>query len=795
MRHLIAPPVFENDEDKTRIARLLNAILLTAVAATVMLIIATPLASSDLGAPWLLESVLVLLELSALVLMRRGHVQLASALFTSGAWAYVTLVVFTFGGVRSPNMVSYVTVVLIAGFLGGKPARIGFAGLSALAGLGMLYAEMSGALPPPVVPLTPAGWWVALTANLIMVTALQHFATRSISEALELARREIADRKHAEAALRQAEEALQHRLAQLAALHATLLAITAQQELPTLLATIVECATRLLDSSGGGLYLCDPERREARCVVSYKTLRDYVGVTLKYGEGAAGHVAATGKPLIIDDYRAWRGRAAVYEADQPFRAVISAPLIWQGQVTGVIHVHNAEMRHFQPEDLDLLTLFANQAAIVVENTRLFEAERRARQTAETLRAANLALTRTLDLDAVLETLLDYLSWIVPYDSANVMLLEADSRLVVRAARGYERWTDLQRVRAITFNVHANPHLNALLSTQQSILIRDTTAHPGWEHHASTEYVRNWLGVPLVAGGEAIGLYSLDKAEPGFFTEEHLRLAEALAAQAAVAIQNARLHDQAQRHAAELEQRVAERTRELAGANEQLREIDRLKSKFVSDVSHELRTPVANLSLYVSLLERGRPEKRDDYLTVLKEQTGRLKSLIEGILSLSELDLEKDKVNFTRLDLNAVVEPILAHHRPRAEAASLQLTFDAGAGMLTVNGHIDLLAQVITHLVVNALNFTSAGQVQVRTYRTANEVCLEVQDTGRGISPEDMPHLFERFYRGKGVAQSPIPGNGLGLAIVKELVEAHRGRIEVESEVGVGSRFRVWLPLS
>ncbi len=181
--------------------------------------------------------------------------------------------------------------------------------------------------------------------------------------------RDITERKRAEEALRrQAEE--------LTALQKTLLDIAAFHDLPTLLQTIVERAALLLNAPSGGLYLCDPDRREVRCVVSYGTPRDYTGTVLKYGEGAAGTVAQTGEPLIIDDYRTWSRRAAVFEGEQPFTAVLSAPMIWQGQVTGVIHVlHNVESRRFTEADLELLTSFANHAAIAVENARLVEALR------------------------------------------------------------------------------------------------------------------------------------------------------------------------------------------------------------------------------------------------------------------------------------------------------------------------------------------------------------------------------------------------------------------------------------
>ncbi|MGA8904161.1 MAG: PAS domain S-box protein, partial [Candidatus Bathyarchaeia archaeon] len=169
---------------------------------------------------------------------------------------------------------------------------------------------------------------------------------------------------------KQAEEALRHRVGELAVLQETVLDITGRHDLPELLNSIVERAARLLGATSGGMYLCDSEKQEARCVVSYNTATNTVGTVIKYGEGAAGIVAATGKPLIIDDYRTWPGRAAIYEKDQPFSSVLSAPMIWQGQVTGVIHVlDNKEARHFTQADLELLALFANHAAIALENQR------------------------------------------------------------------------------------------------------------------------------------------------------------------------------------------------------------------------------------------------------------------------------------------------------------------------------------------------------------------------------------------------------------------------------------------
>lgn len=191
---------------------------------------------------------------------------------------------------------------------------------------------------------------------------------------------------------------------------------------------------------------------------------------------------------------------------------------------------------------------------------LLAREHAIRHETEILRDANIALTQNLSLERVLETLLDYLARLVPYDSANVMLCDTESRFVVSALKRYEGYQNIQDTRAIVFDGQKNSLLQRIYTTKQSLIVPDTYNEPEWEFRAGADHVRNWLGVPLVTSGKVIGLYSVDKVEPDFFKPEHARLAETLAAQAATAIQNAQLFEQSQRYVAELEERIAERKR-------------------------------------------------------------------------------------------------------------------------------------------------------------------------------------------------------------------------------------------
>jgi len=172
---------------------------------------------------------------------------------------------------------------------------------------------------------------------------------------------------------KKAERILRGRADELAALHAITVDLKSSAELQPMLKSIVAKATELLSGSSGGLYLCDAQKQEVRCVVSYNTEIDYAGTILNYGEGAAGRVAETGEPLEIEDYRLWAGRADVYKKEQDFQAILSAPISWQAQVEGVIHVlRDSKGEKFTSTDLDLLMTLANNAAIAIQNTRLFQ---------------------------------------------------------------------------------------------------------------------------------------------------------------------------------------------------------------------------------------------------------------------------------------------------------------------------------------------------------------------------------------------------------------------------------------
>lgn len=396
-----------------------------------------------------------------------------------------------------------------------------------------------------------------------------------------------------------------------------------------------------------------------------------------------------------------------------------------------------------------------------------------------------SLRMATDYVDILSTLHDQLTDIIAADGLVLAIRDPDTDVMAAefASGEWESWQSLrlQPGEGITAQV---------VESRQPYIHDDVLSDPHFSRPDLIGDLRAVICVPMIAEEQVIGTIWAGRTVG--FSDEEVRLLTAINDIAASALHRARVLET-------LEQRVQERTAELEAMNERLQDLDRLKSKFVSDVSHELRTPVTNLGMYLDLLERGNPDKREKYFEILKQQVERLSNLVESTLALSRLESDLDKTVFESVDLNAIVHEVVIAHMPRAESAGLTLIFQAGDELPTVHGDPKKLNQVATNLVANAVNYTEKGSVRVSTYFARDGdgdcVCLAIEDTGIGIHPEDMEHLFDRFYRGRDVSQSTKPGTGLGLSIVKEIVEQHRGKIEVGSQLHHGTSFTVSLPIA
>ncbi|MFQ6101304.1 MAG: GAF domain-containing protein [Anaerolineae bacterium] len=231
----------------------------------------------------------------------------------------------------------------------------------------------------------------------------------------------------------------------------------------------------------------------------------------------------------------------------------------------------------------------------------------------------------------------------------------------------------------------------------------------------------------------------------------------------------------------------------------LKALDRMKTRFVSNVSHELRTPVATIKLYAELMRR-RPEKWEEYLATLTQEVDRQVRLVQDILQISRIDAGRLEMKPRPISLNELTEATAVNHQTLAQEHGLTLEHrPAEPGPVALVDPRRMM-QVLNNLVENAIHYTpEGGKIVVSTGREKTEgrvwATAMVADTGMGIPEEELPHIFERFFRGKEVRLMQISGTGLGLAIVEEIVELHGGRVMVESQVGEGTTFTIRLPLA
>ena len=320
------------------------------------------------------------------------------------------------------------------------------------------------------------------------------------------------------------------------------------EELGPLLHSIVERACRLLGGRGGGMYLYDPIRKEAVCVVSYNTPRDYTGVRLKLGEGAAGRVIQTGEPLLIEDYRRWEGRARAYEQDRPFTAVISAPMKWEDEVIGVIHVLGDTEGSFTEDDLQLLLVFADQAALTLKNAKLYQESRRRAEGLAMLHRISLELTSQRDLPQLLEEVVRSAIELLRAKSGGLYLYDPESEeleliLSVGMSRDY-LGTRLKLGEGLAGKV---------AQTGEPQVVADYRSWEGRSPKFAAEPLTSVISIPLKAKGKLIGVLNISTDEKDrLFGEEDLRLARLFADQAAIALENARLYREEHQRARELE---------------------------------------------------------------------------------------------------------------------------------------------------------------------------------------------------------------------------------------------------
>jgi two-component system phosphate regulon sensor histidine kinase PhoR len=230
---------------------------------------------------------------------------------------------------------------------------------------------------------------------------------------------------------------------------------------------------------------------------------------------------------------------------------------------------------------------------------------------------------------------------------------------------------------------------------------------------------------------------------------------------------------------------------------EIRRLERVRAEFVANVSHELKTPITAIKGFAETLLEGalyNPRSCEEFVNIIADEAERLNRLINDLLSLSRIESRELRLQLEPLELGHEIKQIADMIRPRFQKKELALSVLAPGKPVVAQADRDRLEQVLLNLLENSLMYTpSGGRVEVAVREEEGMAVVSVRDTGIGIPPDDLPRIFERFYRVDRARSRKLGGTGLGLAIVKHIVDAHGGRVWVESELGQGSTFYFTLP--
>ncbi len=415
-----------------------------------------------------------------------------------------------------------------------------------------------------------------------------------------------------------------------------------------------------------------------------------------------------------------------------------------------------------------------------QNVRLYEAERQRYREAETLRQAALALTSSLNLglDQVFARILSKLKRVATYDSASILLLKGDS-LEIIGGHGFD---DLSAVigTVIPAQGDTNPNVQ-VLETLAPVIIDDVRLDPLRfnQELPGASLIRAWLGVPLLIGDQPIGMLTMDKRQPNFYTQTHAQTALAYAAHAAIAIENARLY-----------QNLQEQMETVQTAQAQLVKHEKLAAtgRLAASLAHEISNPLQGIhnSLQLVLTVPLEPDEEQEYLNMADEEVERLSRIVTRILDFARPTQRRKQA----VDVNETIEKTLALTHKYLQHQDIILRKELSPDLPAVAITSDELEQVFLNLVLNAVDaMPHKGTLRILSDLVGDgRLKVSFSDTGVGVSPEDLEHLFEPFYSTKE------KGTGLGLSISYGVIERYGGEITVQSIEGEGTTFTVWLPV-
>ncbi len=622
------------------------------------------------------------------------------------------------------------------------------------------------------------------------------------------------------------EDAARIRTHQLEVIRSVTAEITRELDLHALLSLITQRATELAGAASGGIYLWDDQAQVLTPHAYHGSGGSRERFPRRLGEGLMGCVARNRQGAIVNDYRTSSLAHPRTLESTEITAVLAEPLLYREQLLGVLAVHHERGEGtFGESDQDVLRLFAAQAAIAIENARLFRREHDGRAQLEAVRAVSGEIVEELNLANVLRLVAQRACVLTGAAAADIDLWDRDREILV-ANTSYGHRTP----RPATTRRLGEGAMGTVAQTRRGLVINDyrssPIAHPVTLAHTA---ITASLVEPLLYRGTLLGVIGVDHETPGrTFSPQDQAVLRLFAAQAAIAIENARLHEQIKDHAATLERQVQERTQDLEFALRLAEAASRAKAEFLTNMSHELRTPLNGILGFSDLMLRNGQalprEKQMRFLTNIHTSGQRLLELVSQLLDYTTAQrggLELDRRPLAPVD---VLDEVLGEVRPLATKKGLALRSEIPYDLPALHADPARFRQICFNLLTNAIKFTPVGGAITVTARTVPELSttaaagqpgspprgpgvqaagggaaewleLSVADTGIGIRSEDLPRLFQQFTQLESAYTKRHAGSGIGLALTRQLVELHGGRIWAESKgEGKGSAFRVLFPV-
>jgi len=556
-------------------------------------------------------------------------------------------------------------------------------------------------------------------------------------------------------------------------------------DLEPLLKNILESAVSIINCEAGSLFLVDAQTDELVFSVTVGPLAsNLVGQRLPAGSGVVGRAVTSRAPVLLNEVQTPLPWIASPEGHTAFvsRAILAAPMEVKDRIIGVIEIINKkDGLPFSTDDQELLTAFAGQAAVAIENARLYtltDQELAARvEELSVMQRIDRELNASLEIERALRITLEWSMRQSDAEAGLIGILEEDG-VRLMAQRGFGEVLGSFAGGYIPLD---HPALAAPIASGQAQ--RNTFGVDG-AGGCFLNGTRSQLVIPIRREAKVIGVFVLESAAPDRFAEQAQSFLSRLSDHAAIAISNAQLYA------------------EVQAANN-------AKSEFVSFVAHELKNPMTSIKGYTELLAAGAVgpinEMQSNFLTTIKSNVERMSTLVSDLNDNSKIEAGKLRLEFRPVAVPDLVDEVIRSTRRQVEEKKQTIRVDLPANLPKVWADHTRAAQVLTNLVSNAHKYTPAGgEVIIAAERAANEwdpqgasevVHLWVKDNGIGISPEDQPKIFQKFFRSDDSKAREAPGTGLGLNITRSLVEMQGGKIWFESQFRAGTSFHVTIPVS